>query len=60
MLSVYFEVKIKTNFILLKKKLKYGKDCGRPSVKECSNYCTITLISHASKVILKIFQGRLQ
>ena len=28
--------------------------------KECSNYCTIALISHASKVMLKIFQIRLQ
>ena len=28
--------------------------------KECSNYCTIILISHASKVILKILQARLQ
>ena len=28
--------------------------------KECSNYCTITLISHASKVMLKIFLARLQ
>ena len=30
------------------------------NVKECSNYLTIALISHASKVILKIFQARLQ
>ena len=30
------------------------------SAKECSNYCTITLISHASKVMLKILQARLQ
>ena len=30
------------------------------NVKECSNYCTIALISHASKVILKILQTRLQ
>ena len=30
------------------------------NVKECSNYCTITLISHASKVILQILQARLQ
>ena len=30
------------------------------NVKECSNYCTITLISHASKVMLKILQARLQ
>ena len=30
------------------------------SAKECSNYQTIALISHASKVWLKITQGRLQ
>ena len=30
------------------------------NAKECSNYCTITFISHASKVILKILQARLQ
>ena len=28
--------------------------------KECSNYCTIALTSHASKVMLKILQARLQ
>ena len=28
--------------------------------KECSNYCSIALISHASKVMLKILQARLQ
>ena len=28
--------------------------------KECSNYCTIALISYASKVMLKILQARLQ
>ena len=28
--------------------------------KECSNYCTIALISHSSKVMLKILQARLQ
>ena len=28
--------------------------------KECSNYCTIALILHASKVMLKILQARLQ
>jgi len=29
-------------------------------VKECSNYHTIPLISHASQVMLKILQARLQ
>ena len=28
--------------------------------QECSNYCTIALISHASKVMLKILQAKLQ
>ena len=28
--------------------------------KECSNHCTIASISHASKVMLKILQARLQ
>ena len=30
----------------------------RPKI--CSDYCTIALISHASKVMLKILQARLQ
>ena len=30
------------------------------NAKECSNYCTIALISHASTVMLKIPQARLQ
>ena len=30
------------------------------NAKECTNYCTIALISHASKVMVKIFQARLQ
>ena len=30
------------------------------NAKECSNYCTIALISHASIVMLKILQARLQ
>ena len=32
----------------------------KANAKECSNYCTIALISHASKVLLKILQARLQ
>ena len=30
------------------------------NAKECSNYCTVALISHASRVMLKILQARLQ
>jgi len=30
------------------------------NAKECSNYCTIVLISHSSKLMLKILQERLQ
>ena len=42
-----------------------GSNPGHPvpkkgNTKECSNYCTIALISHISKVMLKILQARLQ
>ena len=30
------------------------------NAKECSNYCPTALISHTSKVMLKILQARLQ
>ena len=30
------------------------------NAKECSNYSTVALISHASKIMLKILQARLQ
>ena len=32
----------------------------KDNAKECSDYCTITFISHASKVMLKILQAKLQ
>ena len=32
----------------------------KSNTKECSNYCTTVLISHSSKVMLKILQARLQ
>ena len=32
----------------------------KDNAKECSHYCTIVLISHASKAMLKILQARLQ
>ena len=32
----------------------------KDNIKECSNYCRHALISHASKVMLKILQARLQ
>ena len=41
----------KISFIPIPKK-------GNP--KECSNYCTFALISHASKVMFKILEARLQ
>ena len=33
---------------------------GNAFLRECSNYCTIALISHTSKLMLKILQDRLQ
>ena len=32
----------------------------KSKAKECSNYCTTALISHASKIMLKILQARFQ
>ena len=32
----------------------------KSNAKECSNYCTIALISYGSKIMLKILQDRLQ
>ena len=32
----------------------------KDNAKECSNYCTIAVISHTSKLMLKILQARLQ
>ena len=41
-------------------KLTSGHRTGKGNEKECSNYHTIAFISHASKVMLKILQARLQ
>ena len=54
---------------LIWKTQQWPQDCKRPvfipilkkgKAKEDSNYCTIVLISHASKVMFKILQARLQ
>ena len=41
-------------------KVSFHSNPEKGNAKECSNYCTIALISHASKVMLKILQARLQ
>ena len=41
-------------------KVRLHSNPNKGNAEECSNYCTIALISHASKVILKILQARLQ
>ena len=41
-------------------KVNFHSNPKESDAKECSNYCTIVLISHTSKVMLKIFQARLQ
>ena len=40
-------------------KVRFHSNPKERQAKECSNYCTIALISHASKVMLKILQSRL-
>ena len=41
-------------------KVSFHSNPKKGNAEECSNYCTIALISHASKVMLKILQARLQ
>ena len=41
-------------------KVSFHSNSEERHAKECSNYHTIALISHASKVMLKILQARLQ
>ena len=41
-------------------KVSFHSNPKKGNIKECSNYRTIALISHASKVMLKILQARLQ
>ena len=41
-------------------KVSFHSNPKEGNAKECSNYYTIALISHASKVMLKILQARLQ
>ena len=41
-------------------KVSFHSNPKKGNAKECSNYCTIALISHTGKVILKILQASLQ
>ena len=41
-------------------KVSFHSNLKKGNAKECSNYCRIALISHTSKVMLKILQARLQ
>ena len=41
-------------------KVSFHSNSKKGKAKECSNYRTIALISHANKVMLKILQARLQ
>ena len=41
-------------------KVSFHSNPKKGNPKECTNYCIIALISHASKVMLKILQARLQ
>ena len=41
-------------------KVSFHSNLKKGNAKKCSNYHTIALISHSSKVMLKILQARLQ
>ena len=50
-MTIIFSFKVSVNSNVRQKK---------GNAKECSNYYTVALISHANKVMLKILQGRFQ
>ena len=41
-------------------KVSFHSNSKKGNAKDCSNYCTIALISHANEVMLKILQARPQ
>ena len=41
-------------------KVSFHSSPKESNAKKCSNYCTIVLISHASKIMLKVLQARLE
>jgi len=41
-------------------KVRFHSNPKESNAKECSNYRTIAVISHSSKIMLKILQARLQ
>ena len=41
-------------------KVSFHSNPKERNAKQCSNYCKIAIISHSSKVMLKILQARLQ
>ena len=49
-----------TQYASIFEKLSSGHRIGKGNAKECSNYHTIALISHTSKVKLKILQAGFQ
>ena len=51
---------LKSRDITLPTKVRFHSNPKERQAKECSNYCTIALISHASKVMFKVLQARLQ
>ena len=54
-----FEVEI-VSYLFIWKRSVFIPIPKKGNAKECSNCCTVALISHTSKVMLKILQARLQ
>ena len=51
---------LENSAVATKGKGQFSFQSQKGNAKECSNYHTIALISHASKIMLKILQARLQ
>ena len=54
------QVSVKEKGDNILEKVSFHSDPKESNAKECSNYCTVALISHASKLMLKFLQASLQ
>ena len=54
------DITLPTKVHLAKAMVSFHSNPKKDNAKECSNYCTIALISHTSKGMLKILHARLQ
>ena len=57
---LFMSINLENSVATGQEKVHFHSNPKERQCQKCSDYCTIALISHASKVMLKILQSRLQ